>query len=170
MTPNEDADSLFLTDGSLCPELLGEGAPAALQEAVRQAMETNWDSIRTPHLFMGLLAVPDAGVSNWGKHLQADLPKLLRQFQDLFCQEGTSQQPIPGFCRPFLSEQVVLLLAAARARATSRGRTSLAPLDLLIAVFTTQTIVAECFERIGVSAGQLVELAALAERETRKQP
>jgi hypothetical protein len=96
------------------------------------------------------------------------LPKLLRQFQELFCREGTSQHPIPGFRRQFLSEQVVLLLAAARARATARGRTSLAPLDLLIAVFTTKTIVTECFERIGVSAGQLVDLAALAERETGK--
>jgi ATP-dependent Clp protease ATP-binding subunit ClpA len=170
MTLNEDADSLFLTDGSLRPELLGEGVPAALQAAVRQAGETNWDSVRTPHLFMGLLAVPDAGVCNWGKHLGADLPKLLSQFQELFSQEGTSQPPISGFRRPFLSEQVVQLLAAACARATSRGRTSLAPLDLLIAVFTKKTIVAECFERIGVSAAQLVDLAAFAERETGKQP
>ena len=170
MTPNDDADSLFLTDGSLRPELLGEGVPAALQEAVRQAVETNWDSVRTPHLFMGLLAGPDAGICCWGEHLQADLPKLLRQFQELFRQEGTNQQPVPCFRRPFLSEQVVQLLAAARARATSRGRTSLAPLDLLIALFTTRTIVAECFERIGISAGQLVDLAALAERETGEQP
>ena len=119
---------------------------------------------------MGLLAVPDAGVRNWVEHLQADSPELLRQLQELFCQERTSQNPIPGFRRPFLSEQVVQLLAAACARATSRGRTSLAPLDLLIAVFTKKTIVAECFERIGVSAAQLVDLAAFAERETGKQP
>src|SRR5262249_12875396 len=107
MTPDDDADSLFLADGSLRPELLGEGVPAALQEAVRQAVETNWDSVRTPHLFMGLLAAPDAGVCNWGKHLGADLPTLLRQFQQLFCQEN-QPAPIPDFRRPFLSEQVIL--------------------------------------------------------------
>jgi hypothetical protein len=119
---------------------------------------------------MGLLARPHASICCWGEHLQADLPKLLRQFRELFGQEGTSHHPILDFRRPFLSEQVVQLLAAARARATSRGRTSLAPLDLLIAVFTAQTIVAECFERIGISAEQLVDLAALAERETGEQP
>jgi ATP-dependent Clp protease ATP-binding subunit ClpA len=168
-TPKDDADNLFLTDGGLRPELLGEGVPTALEEAVRQAVITNWDSVRTPHLFMGLLAVPDAGVCNWGKHLGTDMPKLLHQFQELFSQEGSGQQPIAGFRRPFLSEQVVGLLAAARARAISRGRTRLTPLDLLIAVFTTHTIVAECFERIGVSPAQVVDLAALAERETGKQ-
>ena len=170
MTPNNDADSLFLTDGSLRPELLGEGVPAALQEAVRQAVETNWDSVRTPHVFMGLLAVPDAGVRNWVEHLQADSPELLRQLQELFCQERTSQNPIPGFRRPFLSEQVVQLLAAAHARATLRGRKSLAPLDLLVAFFTTRTIVSEVFERIGICAGHLVDLAALAEQEIGRLP
>ena len=120
---------------------------------------------------MGLLAVPDAGVRNWGEHLRADLPDLLRQFQELFCcQEGTSQHPIPGFHRPFLSEQVVQLLAAAHARATLRGRKSLAPLDLLVAFFTTRTIVSEVFERIGICAGHLVDLAALAEQEIGRLP
>jgi ATP-dependent Clp protease ATP-binding subunit ClpA len=168
-TPDDDADSLFLTDGSLRPELLGEGVLAVLQEAVRKAGETNWDLVHTFHLFMGLMAVPDASVSSWGKHVQLDLPKLLGQFQDLFYQEESKQDPIPGFRRPFLSDEVVQLLAAGRARATLQGRTSLTPLDLLIAIFTKKTIVAECFERVGVSAGQLVDLATLAERETGKQ-
>jgi hypothetical protein len=42
-------------------------------------------------------------------------------------------------------------------------------MDLLVAVFTTKTIVTECFERIGFSAARLVDLANLAEGETGKQ-
>ena len=100
MTPNDDADSLFLTDGSLRPELLGEGVPAALQEAVRQAVETNWDSVRTPHVFMGLLTVPDAGVRNWGEHLQADLPDLLPCSAQSRCRSARSSYPVGPACRP----------------------------------------------------------------------
>src|SRR4051812_49155216 len=96
-TPKDDADSLFQTDGGMRPELLGQGVPAVLREAVRRAEETNWASVTTPHVFMGLLAVPDAGVCNWGKHLQADLPKLLRQFQELFQNEGGNQPTIGDF-------------------------------------------------------------------------
>src|SRR6266851_3389051 len=97
MTTPNDGDSLFLTDGGLRPELLGEGVPAALQEAVRQAEETNWDAIRTPHIFMGLLAVPDAAVRNWGERLQADLPKLLHQFRELFRHDEGGRHSLTGF-------------------------------------------------------------------------
>jgi hypothetical protein len=39
-------------------------------------------------------------------------------------------------------------------------------MDLLITLFTApNSIVAECFERIGVTAARLTELAVLAERE-----
>ena len=46
----------------------------------------------------------------------------------------------------------------------------MAPIDLLVAMFTTKTIVNECFERIGVPVAQLVQLANLAEEDTWKQP
>ena len=169
MTRPNDADNLFLTDGGLRPELLGEGVPAVLQEAVRQADETNWDTVRTPHIFMGLLAVPDAAVCDWGKHLQADLPELLHQFRELFRQGEGARRSITGFNRPFVSEQVILLLVEALGRAASRGRASLVPMDLLVAVFTTNAIVTECFERIGFTAARLVDLANLAEGETGKR-
>jgi ATP-dependent Clp protease ATP-binding subunit ClpA len=164
--PN-DADSLFLTDGGLRAELLGVGVPAVLQEAVRQADETNWDTVRTPHIFMGLLAVPDAAVCDWGKRLQADLSTLLSQFRELFHQDQGERHSITGFSRQFVSEQVILLLVEALSRAGSRGRTSLVPMDLLVGVFTTKTIVTECFERAGISTARLVDVANLAERETK---
>src|SRR6266849_5601143 len=86
-SPDESMDDIFKPDGQLRLELLTEPALAAIRESLCQARETHWDSVRSPHIFMGLLAVPDAGVRNWGERLGADLPKLLGQFQELFHQE-----------------------------------------------------------------------------------
>src|SRR5262249_9015795 len=72
-TPEASADDIFLPGGRLRTELLTQSAVEALQEALRLARETRWDSVRSPHVFMGLLAVPDASVTNWGERLQADL-------------------------------------------------------------------------------------------------
>ena len=69
--------------------------------------------------------------------------------------------------REFLSDNVIRLLRDAHGRATDYGRGHVTPMDLLITLFTTpNSIVAECFERIGVTAAQLTELAVLAERES----
>ena len=54
----------------------------------------------------------------------------------------------------------------AYARARDYGRPNMGQMDLLITLFSTpNSIVAECFERIGVSAAQLTEIAVAAERE-----
>jgi hypothetical protein len=167
---SDDGDGLFLPDGRLRPELLDKGVPAVLQAAVRYAEEGNFDSVRTPHIFMGLLTVPDAAVRNWGNRLQADLPKLLSQFRELFHQEAGERHSIKGFNRESTSEQVIYVLGEARRRAASRGRTRLVPMDLLVALLTTpNSIVAECFEQINISAAQLTDLANLAEEDTRKE-
>ena len=48
----------------------------------------------------------------------------------------------------------------------SRGAVQITPMDLLITLFTTpNSIVAECFERIGVTAAKLTELAMAVEQE-----
>src|SRR5579864_8709286 len=86
-SPDESVDDIFKPDGQLRVDLLTEPALAAIRESLRQARETRWDSVRSPHVFMGLLAVPDAGVRNWGDRLGADLSNILGQFQELFRQE-----------------------------------------------------------------------------------
>ena len=115
---------------------------------------------------MGLLAAPDSGVFKWASRLGADLPGLLDQFRDLFHQPHA--QPVPPLLlnREFLSDNVIRLLRDAHARAVESGRPHVTPMDLLITLFTTpNSIVAECFERIGVTAARLTELAVLAERD-----
>src|SRR6266849_1124826 len=86
-TPGDPVDDIFQADGRLRQDLLTDSALEAMRQGLEQARNTRWDSVRSPHIFMGLLAAPDAGVINWGERLGADLPKLLGQFQELFHQE-----------------------------------------------------------------------------------
>ena len=124
--------------------------------------------MRSPHVFMGLLAVPDAGVHNWGERLQADLSKLLGQFQELFHQEEGEDEAVLVLNREFLSDNVIRLLREAFNRAVDHRRAKITPMDLLISLLTaSNSIVAECFERIGVTAAKLTELAVMAEHNGR---
>ncbi len=63
-TPDDSVDDVFLPGGRLRQELLTDAAFEALKESLRLAKETRWDSVRSPHVFMGLLSAPDASVHN----------------------------------------------------------------------------------------------------------
>jgi ATP-dependent Clp protease ATP-binding subunit ClpA len=163
-TPDESVDDIFLPGGRLRVDLLTESANEVLKDSLRLARETRWDSLRSPHIFMGLLAVPDASVNNWGERLQANLPKLLRDFQELFHQEEGEEEAVLALNREFLSDNVIRLLRDAYNRAVDHGRSRITPMDLLISLLTAaNSIVAECFEKIGVTAAKLTELAVIAE-------
>lgn len=169
--PEAPREDIFGPGGHLAPRYLSEGAAQVLQESLRLARETRWDSLRSPHIFMGLLAVPDPGVQAWGKRLGADLNKLLGQFQELFHQEDGEQGALLRLNREFLSDNVIRLLREALTRANDHGRTVISPMDLLITLLTaSNSIVAECFERIGVTAAKLTELAVIAEQQARMPP
>jgi ATP-dependent Clp protease ATP-binding subunit ClpA len=166
MATPEPAADVFLPGGGIRLDLMTEEAAEALQEAIRLARETRWDSMRSPHIFMGLLAHPDAGMRRWGKHLNADLGNLLREFQELFHQEEGEDEATLALNREFLSDNVLRLLRDAYQRARERNRTRITPMDLLITLLTaSNSIVAECFERIGYTAAKLTEMAVLAEQE-----
>ena len=69
--------------------------------------------------------------------------------------------------REFLSDNVIRLLRDSYVRALDHHRRAISPMDLLISLLTaSNSIVAECFERIGVTAAKLTELAVLAEQES----
>jgi ATP-dependent Clp protease ATP-binding subunit ClpA len=167
-TPDESVDDIFLPGGRLRLDYFTDEALRALRESLRLARETRWDSVRSPHVFMGLLAVPDASVRNWGERLQADLSKLLGQFQELFHQEQGEEEAILALNREFLSDNVIRLLRDSCNRAVDHHRGKITPMDLLISLLTaSNSIVAECFERIGVTAAKLTELAVIAEHNGR---
>jgi ATP-dependent Clp protease ATP-binding subunit ClpA len=166
-TPDDSVEDIFLPGGKLRLELLNEPAVKAMRESLRLARETQWDSVRSPHIFMGLLAVPDPGVRNWGDRLGADLPKLLTQFQELFHQPEGEAEALLVLNREFLSDNVIRLLRESFNRAADHQRNRITPMDLLITLLTTSnSIVAECFERIGVTAAKLTELAVMAEQHS----
>jgi len=166
--PGEQPPDVFQPGGGLREDLLTREAYQALRESLRLTHETRWDTVRSPHVFMGLLAVPDATVRNWGDRLRADLPRLLAQFQELFHQdEGESEAPL-ALHREFLSDNVIRLLREALQRAHDHQRPVITPMDLLISLLTAaNSIVAECFERIGVTAAKLTEQAVIAEQSSR---
>jgi len=163
-TPREPLADIFQADGRLRQEVVTDTALDALRQALQQARETRWDSVRSPHVFMGLLAAPDPGVSNWAERIGEDLADILIKFQELFRQAESEGEPVLAINREFLSDNVIRLLREAHQRATYNHRSRITPMDLLISLLTTpNSIVAECFERIGVTAAKLTELAVIAE-------
>jgi ATP-dependent Clp protease ATP-binding subunit ClpA len=167
-TPDESVDDIFLPGGRLRLELLTQSSVESLKEAIRLARETRWDSVRSPHVFMGLLARPDASVRIWGQRLQADLPRLLSQFQELFHQEEGEEEAVLVLNREFLSDNVIRLLREAFHRSVEHHRGQVTPMDMLISLLTaSNSIVADCFERIGVTAAKLTEQAVIAEHAGR---
>ena len=158
-------DDIFAASGRVRPDVTDDATARALRESLAHARATNWDSVRTPHLFMGLLAAPDPGVFDWARRLGADMNKLLDQFRDLFYQDAEQMPPLL-LNREFLSDNVIRVLREAYLRSKDCGRSHFTQMDLLIVLFTApNSIVAECFERIGVTASRLAELAVLAEQE-----
>lgn len=157
-------DDIFLASGRLRPDVTDNATARAVRESLSLARSTNWDSVRTPHLFMGLLTHPDPGVLNWSCRLGVNLNRLFDQFHELFLQ--IALEPVPPLLlnREFLSDNVIRVLRDAYSRAKDHGRTQFHQMDLLIILLTApNSIVAECFERIGVTAARLTELAVLAE-------
>jgi ATP-dependent Clp protease ATP-binding subunit ClpA len=164
--PDRPAEDVFLPGGKIRPGRLAPATGRALEEAIRLARETRWDCVRSPHIFMGLLADPDPAVNVWGKRLGADLSKLLGNFQELFHQENGDSDAVLSLHREFMSDNAIRLLREAQGRATDHCRDCITPMDLLITLFTaSNSIVADCFERIGITAAKLTEHAVIAERE-----
>ena len=165
-SPEPTRSDVFSPNGQLVQDCMTEKTVQVMHEALRLARETNWDSLRSPHIFMGLLAVPDSGVRTWGDRLGADLATLLSQFQELFHQEG-DPAALLVLHREFISDNTIKLLRESYLRALDNGRLAISPMDLLISLLTSsKSIVAECFERIGYTAAKLTELAVLAEHQS----
>jgi ATP-dependent Clp protease ATP-binding subunit ClpA len=164
-TPEGSVSDIFAPGGNLRLELLEESAASAVRESIRLARETRWDSLRSPHIFMGLLAAAEPHVGTWAERLGTSLPNLLTQFQELFHQKQGDPEAVLALNREFLSDNVILLLREAYSRAGERQRTRISAMDLLIALLTVpNSIVAQCFENIGYTAAKLTELAVIAEQ------
>ena len=165
MAPDASAlPDIFQPGGRMRLELLTDPAAQALAEAMRLARETHWDSLRSPHIFMGLLAVPDAGIRDWASRLGVELSQLLTQFQEYFHQQDVRPEVLK-LHREFFSDNVIRLLRDAQVRSRKNGRRKISSMDVLISLLSApRSIVAECFERTGMTAERLTQMAVMAEQ------
>ncbi len=168
MASSEPArEDVFLPGGQICKDSISESALQVLHQALKLARETRWDNVRSPHIFMGLLAVPDSAVRAWGKLLETDLERMLTEFQDLFHQEKGVAEAVLVLNREFLSDNFIRVLREAYGRARHYRRAAVTPMDLLVTLLTaSDSVVADCFERSGATPAKLTELAILAEQQT----
>lgn len=165
--PDYLVDDIFLPDGRLRLELFDGPAAAAVDASTGLARDTRWDNVRTPHLFMGLLACPDTHIHNWGERLGADLSNILSLFQELFHRGADEPEAYIALHREFLSDNVLRLLRDAHQRAVANQRDHVTSMDLLICMLTApNNVVTECFERMKqpITAAKLTELAVMAEQ------
>ncbi|MGE3808669.1 MAG: hypothetical protein AB7K24_28725 [Gemmataceae bacterium] len=161
-------DDIFLPDGRLRLEQYDDTARAALQAATGLARDTRWDNVRSPHVFMGLLACPDQHIANWGERLGADLANVLALFQELFHRGANEPEAYIALHREFLSDNVLRLLRDAHQRALGYQREQVSSMDILICMLTApNNVVTECFERMKqpITAAKLTELAVMAEQQ-----
>jgi len=163
-SPSGKNDDIFAANGWLRSELLEETALKALQRAVCWASDTRWDSIRTPHLFMGLLSTSDRRVMEWCRMIGADADSLLLQFAALFTRTKRPPFAVVRLHREFLSENAIGVLRAASIRSLRCKHSHIRMSDLLVALFSPAGgIVAGCFADVGYPPERLAAMAVAAE-------
>jgi ATP-dependent Clp protease ATP-binding subunit ClpA len=162
---SDRAEDVFYAHGGLRTEVCDAATLDAITESLAFAQQMNWDSVRTPHLFMGLLARPDNAVQSWVFRMSESSVRLCQQFRDLFYQDLPPSPPLLAH-REFFSDNTIRVLRDAWIRAQDHGRSRFNMMDLLVSVLSLQpSIVADCFERFGYDAGMVTGLALQAEQE-----
>ncbi|HJZ89754.1 MAG TPA: hypothetical protein VKE40_02705 [Gemmataceae bacterium] len=154
---------VFLPDGSVDRRLFTRAAGEALDEAVVAARVTRWDMLRSPHLFMGLLAAPDRTIDEWARRLEVHPRRLLGQFRTLFRRRG-GRMPVLQMNREFLSNAAIGAIRAGRERCEELDRHRVTQADLLWAVLARDGCVTACFAEGGVPAPVLRVVLAEVER------
>jgi len=157
-------DDVFEINGNLRGQIFAPTAWQAMQAAVTEALETRIPQLRAPHLFMGLISQHDPAILKWGQFLRADLKKLHTQFQELFYNSEEQEKILVRLHREFLSDQVIAMLRSANRRSCEHSRTYISTIDILTSVILDpDSVVADCFERIGIRAETLHDYALIAE-------
>jgi hypothetical protein len=158
-----DALDVFLPNGYLDRALVTPGALASLDEAVAAARATRWEMVRTPHLFVGIVAVPDRTVSLWARQAGLDLIELDWKFRQLMRLPGTIPTA-PRLHREFLSKPAITALRTANTRREEHDRAQITPADLLWAVLAQDGCVTGRLSHGGLPAPVLRVLLAEADR------
>ncbi|MCS7167321.1 MAG: hypothetical protein RMI91_11370 [Gemmatales bacterium] len=156
----EKSVQLFDVQGRLRQDCFAVSAVRALRAAVDAAMRTCWSSVRSPHLFIGLLEEADEAVAHWLEQNRLQSSALRQTFLELFDQSHQLPQSRLSLHRACFSEHLLEILEQARQRALKRGGLPITCADLLATVLScAPSVVVECLRREGYDAPRLVQSA-----------
>jgi ATP-dependent Clp protease ATP-binding subunit ClpA len=155
---------LFHTAGQPLKERFESEAWGAFDRAADSARIGGWESIRTPHLFVGLLRGEDAVIHRWANFVPIDGPQLANEIERLFRCELPGRPGTLPVHREFFSNGLLAVLQQAAHRASQRGCPFIAPSDLLHALLSHRdSIVSETLETAGICPAEWISLLENAE-------
>ncbi len=154
---------IFRPNGFVDLTRFAPAASVALDEAVVAARTTRWQSIRAPHLFLGLLLEPDRTINLWALRAGVDLLATGWKFRHMLRQPGALPSA-PRMHREFLSQGAIAALRAAATRCEEHARLRVTPADLLWAVLAQDGCVIAGLSSATLPAPVLRFLLAEADR------
>lgn len=129
--PPQGHSDLFHPSGYLDLDMFSTQARGALDMAAESALTTHWEEIRSPHIFLGLLQLPQSKLESRLRHKGVDPLKLA----DMFCQSVgklprlTLKKPL--LHREMISDNAMRVLRQAHAAAGKAGHAVIEEGDLL---------------------------------------
>ena len=151
-------EPLFMPNGYVTPELFTADAYAGLELTLKAAAETRWDTVRTPHIFMGLAARGDGLADVLFGKTRHSVKDIYRAFSRAFMQRPGAEGPLQ-LHREFFSDNVIRLLHRARARTAEHQETQISEKQLMMAILEdVDGIVVYTLSQIGLDAERLREL------------
>jgi CHAT domain-containing protein len=147
---------VFLESGDLDPASFDSACLLALQETARLCIKLNWEEIRSPIVFLGLVATRPAAIDTLMARLEFPTAHVVAIFER-FCQprEGTSVRPI-RLHREFFSNNTIAIVKSARSLA---GNKPISPLHLVLGCLAESTITHKLMESIKLSPERTAEEA-----------
>ena len=164
-SPHGIPPDLFRPDGRLDIDLFAAGVPKILDAAMRMAKKTRWDSLRSPHLFMGMLHHPDSTLRRFAREMELDFEQLQQTFEAMFHQPDGPVAPTLALNREFLSDNLLRALRAAQERCADQGRDKITAMDLLLTLLTlADSIIVECLRQLDLPLDELIHAAENIEK------
>ena len=151
-------EPLFMPNGFVTPELCTEPTYAALELTLKAAAETRWDTIRTPHIFMGLVARENGLAATLFAKTRHSAKDIYRAFSRAFMQRPGAEGPLQ-LHREFFSDNVIRLMHRARARAADHDEPRISEKQLMMAILEdVDGIVVYTLGQIGLDPERLREV------------
>lgn len=147
---------IFREDGSLNKDLFDTSCYDSLKISGKIAMKMNWDSIRTPHLFLGILNRKGSGLQrcigamNLGYDLQ-------QTFLQTFWQTPLATPRVLALNKNTISENLKAVIRQGHSLARFANREKICECDLLEAMLSdSRNIIHQSLRQLGIDISVLV--------------